>query len=88
MDADRTFEDTVADIRVPGLFLQQQFLDDSIARADAMEQTELMRRKLDLRAEIQQLGSAERLNFKKSRRYREWSGSAARRKQDPPNNER
>ena len=87
VDADRAFQSAVADIRVPGLFLQVQYVDDRLARAGADEQTELMRRRIDLQSEIQQLGADGRLGFKTSKRYREWSGSAARRNQDHPNAE-
>jgi DNA primase len=82
IDADRMLNDTVASIRVAGLVLQLQFLDDSIARADFSEQAELMRRKMELTDEMTEIDS------KRSKRWRERSGPPARRSPHPPNNER
>jgi DNA primase len=86
-DADRSFEAAVADMRVPGLFLQVQYVNDRLERAADEQQTELMRKKIDLQAELQKLGVDTGLSvWKKSIRHRGWSGSPTRR-QNPPNNE-
>ncbi len=87
MDANLTFEAAVADMRVPGLFLQVQYVNDRMEKAAEEQQTELMRRKIDLQAELQRLGVDTGLSvWKKSIRHRGWSGSPTRR-QDPPNTE-
>jgi DNA primase len=78
IDANLTFEAAVADIRVPGLFLQVQYVNDRLEKAGEEEQTELMRRKIDLLSELQRLGVDARLGYKTSMRYRK----------NPPNNER
>jgi hypothetical protein len=86
MDANLTFEAAVADMRVPGLFLQLQYLNDRLEKAAEEQQTELMRQKIELQAELQQLGDTGLSVWKKSVRHRGWSGSPGRR-QNPPNNE-
>ena len=78
IDATLTFEAAVADIRVPGLFLQAQYVNDRLEKAGEEQQMELMRRKIDLQTELQRLGVDARLGMKTSMRYRK----------NPPNNER
>jgi DNA primase len=78
IDANLTFDAAVADICVPGLFLQVQYVNDRLEKAGEEQQTELMRRKIDLQVELQRLGVDARLGWKTSKRYRK----------NPPNTER
>ena len=68
-DADRTFADTVADIRVPDLFLKKQYIEDRLksGEADAVELRELHNA---VSAELARLQEAGKPSFKTSRRYR------------------
>lgn len=69
-DADRTFADTVADIRVPDLFLKKQYIEDRLksGEADAEELRELHNA---VSAELAHLQAAGKTgNWKTSRRYR------------------
>jgi DNA primase len=67
-DADGTFNATVADIRVPDLFVQVQYLDDRL-EGGAPDMT-LLRRRQELHAELRRLAAEGRLGPKTSRRYR------------------
>ena len=78
IDASLTFGAVVADIRVPGLFLQAQYLNDRLEKVGEEEQTELMRRKMDLQKELRQLGFEARLGDKINMKFRK----------NPPNTER
>jgi DNA primase len=78
IDADLTFNAAVADICVPGLFLQVQYVNDRLEKAEEDQQMELMRRKIDLQGELQRLGVDARLGWKTSKRWRK----------NPPNTER
>jgi DNA primase len=87
IDASLTFHAAVADICVPGLFLQVQYVNDRLEKAGEDQQTELMRQKIDLQSELKKLGVDAGLGWKTSKRYREWSGTPTRRQQNPPNDE-
>jgi hypothetical protein len=88
IDAERTFEAAVADIRVPGLHLQAQYLMDRLEKATKEQEVMLMRDKVVLNAELKKLGVDTGFSdWKKSIRHRGWSGSPTRRPQDPPNTE-
>jgi hypothetical protein len=67
-DADGTFNATVADIRVPDLFVQVQYLDDRL-EGSSPDMT-LLRRRQELHAELRRLAAEGRLGPKTSRRYR------------------
>jgi hypothetical protein len=67
-DADGTFNSTVADIRVPDIFIQVQYVDDRLEGGVA--DVGLLRQRQELQAELQRLGAEGRLGAKTSRRYR------------------
>jgi DNA primase len=79
IDANLTFETAVADICVPGLFLQVRYVNDRLETADDEQQAELMRRKVELKAELRRLGVDSAISV--------WKMDIRRRK-NPPNTER
>jgi DNA primase len=67
-DAEGTFNSIVADIRVPDLFLQVQYVGDRLKGSEA--NVALIRQWQELHAELGRLGIEGRLGPKTSRRYR------------------
>jgi DNA primase len=69
-DAEQTFGDVVADIKVRGLFLQLDELDARMANATTEEKSALMRERQEVHRQLRELGAVAELGFKTSRRYR------------------
>jgi DNA primase len=70
VDADRSFEDAVADIQLEGLSVRQKYVDDQLRFADDDRQRVLVMEKLEIKREVSRLNQRP-LGFKASRRYRE-----------------
>lgn len=71
VDADRSFEDAVADIQLEGLSVRLKFVDDQMRQADEERQRRLAMEKLEIKREFTRLNERSALGFKASRRYRE-----------------
>jgi DNA primase len=70
VDADRSFEEAVADIQLRGLSVRETFLHDQLQRSDLDRQMAVMQEKMEISQERRRLNDRG-LGFKASRRYRE-----------------
>jgi DNA primase len=77
-DAEQSFADAVADIKVRGLFLQLDALDTRMDRAAADEKGSLMRERQEIHRQLRELDAAAELGFKTSRRYRAYGRTPGR----------
>lgn len=70
-DAEQSFRQAVADLRVPGLFLRLDELDSREAQAQSFEESAaLMQRRQAVLRELRELGVEAELGFKTTRRHR------------------
>ena len=82
-DADRSFADAVADMKVRGLFLQLEALTGRIIVAPAEEQLDLMRQRLSVKELLQALGADPERGLKASPRLNAYA-SGKRPGTEPP----
>jgi hypothetical protein len=85
VDAEGSFEDAVADVRIEELQLRQAYLNDQIrAAGDERREQELAMEKVALKQQLKQLKGRAAMGYRAIARYRE---PTARRPSPPPTSE-